>query len=134
MWKKFMSSIGFGNVTVDTVLPKQTYKQGELLEGSVKVKGGAAEQDIERIELRLILIYEQDKEDSDFSYHEKELYEMALTNLHHVDSNELYSIPFSIPIDKTHPKTEAGVETVLRTKVLIHQGIDPEDEDKILIF
>ncbi|WP_042346875.1 sporulation protein [Bacillus massiliigorillae] len=133
MWKKFMSSIGLGNIMVDTILDHKQYRRGESMNGIVHIKGGAAEQVIDEIVLTLVLKYEQDREDSDFSYHEKTLHEIILKDIHHVDSNEYCSIPFSIDILDNHPITEKGVETILRTKIIVPQAVDPEDEDQVII-
>ncbi|MEH6944711.1 sporulation protein [Bacillus sp. JJ722] len=134
MWRKFMSSIGLGNIMVDTILDNKQYKRGETINGVVHIKGGAAEQEIEKIVLTLVLKYDQDKEDSDFSYHEKDLHEIVFTDIHHVDSNEYCSIPFSIAISGEHPITSKVVETTLRTKLFLPQAVDSEDEDQVVIL
>lgn len=134
MWKKFMSSIGFGNIMVDTILENRQYKRGETINGVVHIKGGAAEQEIEKIVLTLVLKYEQDKEDSDFTYHEKDIHEIVFTDIHHVDSSEYCSIPFSMELPDDHPLTCNGVETTLRTKLIVPQAVDSEDEDQVVIM
>ena len=133
MWKEFISSIGFGNVVVDTKVKKKQYQVGDTVSGVVEIKGGIVEQDIKGIVLTLLIQYEQDKEDSDFSYHQKEVKEVVLTDIEHVQSNEEISIPFSIHIPIDHWKTKAGVETILRTKLLVEYSVDPTDEDTLII-
>ncbi len=134
MWKKFMSSIGFGNVTVDTKLEKKQYRQGEEITGIVEVRGGEVEQDIEGIVLTLIVKYEQDKEDSDFSYHEREIQEIILNKVQHIDSREISSQTFTMQLTKDHPVTTEKMETILRTKLIVPQAVDPEEEDQVVII
>ena len=133
MWKEFISSIGFGNVVVDTKVKKKQYDVGDTVSGIVEIKGGIVEQEIKAVVLTLFVQYEQDKEDSDFSYHQKELKEIVLTDVDHIQSNEKITIPFSIDIPMDHLKTKPGVETILRTKLLVEHGVDPTDEDTWII-
>lgn len=133
MWKKFISSIGFSNVTVDTLLEKTKYQPGETIVGKIEVKGGMYDKQIEGIVLTLILKYEADKVDSDFSYHEKEINELVLRDIQHIPSNEISIIPFSMFIPTSHNKTKAGIETILRTKLLVSHSLNPQDEDTIVI-
>lgn len=129
-----MSSIGFGNVTVDTKLEKKQYRQGEEITGIVEVRGGEVEQDIEGIVLTLIVKYEQDKEDSDFSYHEREIQEIILDKVQHIDSREISSQTFTMQLTKDHPVTTEKMETILRTKLIVPQAVDPEEEDQVVII
>lgn len=129
-----MSSIGFGNVTVDTKLEKKQYRQGEEITGIVEVRGGEVEQDIEGIVLTLIVKYEQDKEDSDFSYHEREIQEIILNKVQHIDSREISSQTFTMQLTKDHPVTTEKMETILRTKLIVPQAVDPEEEDQVVII
>ncbi|WP_019241787.1 MULTISPECIES: sporulation protein [Bacillus] len=134
MWKTLLSSIGLGNITVDTIVEKKEYKPGEELCGKVEINGGMTDKKIEGIVITLLVKYEQDKLDSDFSFHEKHIRETEINNSKMIHSNETNTIPFSIRIPFDHPKSENGVETIIRTKLLVSQNIDPEDEDTIIIL
>ncbi|MGM9928446.1 MAG: sporulation protein [Bacillus sp. (in: firmicutes)] len=133
MLGKFMSRIGFGNVVVNTILNQKRYARGDTVSGKVEITGGISDQEMKGIILTLIIKYEQDKEDSDFSHHEKEVKEIILTDIDHVQSNEKITIPFHFPISADHLKSGEGVETVVRTKLLVEYGVDAHDEDEIII-
>lgn len=53
MFKKLKASLGIGGATVDTVLHNESLYQGETLRGTVNIKGGGAEQEIDAITLKL---------------------------------------------------------------------------------
>ena len=133
MFKKVITSIGFGNIVIDTKLEKDTFHPGESLNGTVVMNGGLAEKKINGILLTLLIKYEADKEDSDFSYHEKVVTEQKITTNMSVPAKEIISFPFTLDIPEEHPLTAEGTETVLRTKLLVAQAIDPMDEDTIII-
>ena len=133
MFKKVISSIGFGNVTIDTKLEKDTFHPGDTANGIVEINGGIYEKKINGIVLMLLIKYEADKEDSDFSYHEKVVTEQTITSDMTIPQKKKLSLPFSLHIPADHPLTDEQTETVLRTKLLVSQAIDPIDEDTIII-
>ncbi|OIU71454.1 sporulation protein [Rossellomorea aquimaris] len=133
MLNKFLSSIGIGHVKVDTVVSKAEIKQGETIHGEVILEGGKADQPINEVSLVLLHKYEEDKEDSDFSYHEKELNTLILNEIGTIKAGEKKTIPFQFPTESSHPKTDDTNETVLRTTVDIPQAVDPTDEDGIIV-
>lgn len=54
MFKKLLASLGVGGAQVDTQLDNPQLRPGDLLSGRVVVKGGKADQDIEKIDLLLM--------------------------------------------------------------------------------
>ena len=133
MWKELITSIGFGNVVVDTKVKKKQYQVGETISGVVEIKGGMVRQEIESVILTLVIQYEQDKEDSDFSYHQKEIAEVMLNEVDFVQAKETIILPFSMTIPLGHLRTTENTETFLRTKLVIPYAVDAVDEDKIII-
>ena len=133
MLKKVITSIGFGNVTVDTKLEKDTFHPGESLQGAVVLNGGLSEKKIKGIMLTLLSKYEAEKEDSDFSYHEKVITEQKIISDVFIPAKEEMSFPFTMEIPREHPLTDERTETVLRTRLLVSQAVDPVDEDTIII-
>ncbi|KKB33827.1 sporulation protein [Bacillus thermotolerans] len=134
MWKEFLSSIGIGGAEVDTILAKKEWKQGEKAEGKVIIKGGPSEQPVESIILTLSHHYEQVNPDSDFSHRIQDLKELVLPIERNIQPEEEISIPFSIELDSNHPVTEGDHKTFLKTTAVIGQGLDPSDEDEVIIL
>jgi sporulation-control protein len=133
MLEKFLSSIGIGHVKVDTVVPKSSIIAGEIIKGEVIIEGGKADQPINEVQLLLLFKYEEDKEDSDFPYHEKELKTVVLNNIGTIKAGEKKTISFQFPTDPDHPKTSGTNQTILRTTVDIPQAVNPTDEDSIIV-
>jgi sporulation-control protein len=131
MWKELLSSIGIGNAKVDTIVHNPSVKTGEKIKGEVQIRGGVSAQVIDEIVLLLYVQYREDKEDSDFTHHVKELSETRLEKIGTIQAGEERKIPFSIEIDKDHPKTDSKYETFLRTTLMVSQAVDPKDEDTI---
>ena len=129
LWKKLISSIGIDDVKVDTLITKKEFKRGEWIEGKIKVTGGVSDKKIQNIIVTLIERYEEDKEDSDFSYHEKELSEHILSNLESIHSGEETFFPFRMKVPEYQELTHPQAEMVLRTKLMVENCLDPMDED-----
>lgn len=53
--RKSLLLLGIGSAQIDLILPKNTYKSGELINGYFLIKGGTQEQRIRRIECDLIM-------------------------------------------------------------------------------
>ncbi|MGD6955979.1 sporulation protein [Rossellomorea aquimaris] len=133
MFKQFLSSIGIGHVKVDTIVHKTKVSPGDSIEGEVVLIGGMADQPINEIRLLLLEKYEEDKKDSDFSYHEKDLNTIILDKIGTIGAAEEKRISFTFPTSSDHPKTTDANKTILRTTVDIPQAVDPTDEDSIYV-
>ena len=133
MLNKFLSSIGIGHVKVDTIVHTTEVSPGDHIKGDVVLKGGMADQPINKVQLLLLYKYEEDKKDSDFCYHEKDLKTISLENIGTIRSGEEKRIPFEFPTASDHPKTTDTIQTILRTTVDIPQAVDPTDEDSIFV-
>ncbi|MEG9297835.1 sporulation protein [Mangrovibacillus sp. Mu-81] len=133
MLEKFLSSIGIGHVKVDTVVPNATITAGDNINGEVIIEGGMADQQVNEVQLLLLFKYEEDKEDSDFPYHEKEIKTIILKDIGTIKAGEKKAISFQFPTDRDHPKTTESNQTILRTTVDIPQAVDPTDEDSIIV-
>jgi sporulation-control protein len=133
MWKDFLSSIGIGNIKVDTLVEHPTLTPASELTGEVVIEGGLSDQEVNKIVLTVFIRTDDYRKDSDFSYHEKELHGFALDNIGVVKAEEVKRIPFKFSLAKDHPVTDEKTETFLRTTVDIPQAVDPTDEDSIKI-
>ncbi|WP_309088178.1 sporulation protein [Domibacillus sp.] len=133
MWKDFFSSIGIGSIKVDTMIDQKAVSPGETINGYVYIKGGKVEEPIDKVQILLYLQYEEVKEDSDFSWHEKHFQEVILPFKRNIKASEAHKVPFSIKIPLQGPKTDETHKWFIRTKVFIDQAVDPEDEDEVMI-
>ncbi|RFU66355.1 hypothetical protein D0469_17110 [Peribacillus saganii] len=133
MWREFLSSIGIGNAKVDTVLQSKALYPSSTVEGEIVIQGGAAGQEVEAIVLTLAVRYEAEKEDSDFSYHEKEVSRIIIQHPEGISAKKETCIPFEFTLPEDHPVSDGKYETILRTVLQIPQGVDPEDEDIIFV-
>jgi sporulation-control protein len=133
MWKDFLSSIGIGNIKVDTIVENPTLTPSCDLKGEVMIEGGLSDQDVNKIVLTVYIRTEDYREDSDFTYHEKELHGFALNEIGVVKAGEVKRIPFKFSLYKDHPLSDEKTETFLRTLVDIPQAVNPTDEDSIKV-
>ncbi|MEW9502995.1 sporulation protein [Jeotgalibacillus marinus] len=133
MLEKFFSSIGFGGVEVDTNIDRNTFSPGETVKGTMHVKGGNADQEINGIKLTLFVTHNEVREDSDLSYYDEELTQVILKDLTKIKAKEEKKLPFQIQLKNNHPKTGENVESFIQTKLLVINGVDPADKDIIII-
>ncbi len=133
MWRDFFSSIGIGSVKIDTVVNEKTAAPGETISGQVFLKGGQADEPVEKIQILLYLQYEEVREDSDFSWHDKHIEEITINVNKAIKAGEKNTIPFFVSVPENGPKTDEKHKWFIRTKAFIGQAVDPEDEDEIIV-
>nr|WP_165983262.1 sporulation protein [Macrococcus goetzii] len=122
MFKELLTSIGFGDSKVDTLVKKTTFHPEEQIAGVVKLEN-LTEQDIDRIELTLIERKENTDETSDF--HTIDL-PVSKVILQHDGTEE---VPF---IFDTHEEIEDyNHEFYIMTHVFVDNAVDYYDEDQI---
>ena len=134
MWKNILSSIGIGGVAIDTALQKTTFQRGDKIEGKVLINGGQAPEPIDNLVVSLHLQVEEVREDSDFSYRDKDLKEIIIPIKRDIKPKEKIIIPFSLEIDPEHPPTNNKNKTFLKTTAVIPQAVDPSDQDELVIL
>lgn len=122
MYKSLLTSIGFGDAKVDTLVKKTTFHPEESIAGVVQLDN-LTEQAIDRIELTLIERKENTDETSDF--HTIDL-PVSKVILQHDGTGE---VPF---IFDTHEDIEDyNHEFYIMTHVFIDNAVDYYDEDQI---
>ncbi|KIL47880.1 sporulation protein [Jeotgalibacillus campisalis] len=134
MFEKFFSSIGFEGAEIQTTVHPNTFSPGDTIEGLVTVIGGQSDQQIAGIELTLFVFHDNEhRSDSDFSYYDEELNQVMLKEISEIKANEKKECRFKMVLTKNHPTSSESVETYIQTKLLVHNGVDPEDKDIIII-
>ncbi|KIL45360.1 sporulation protein [Jeotgalibacillus soli] len=133
MFEKIVSSIGINGVLVDTIIDRPSYSPGEQINGSIKIVGGIADQEISGILLTLIATFKKEPIDSDFSSYDEELEKILFKEVIIVRAGEEVIKPYEINLSNEHPISSSTVNSFLKTKVLVENGVDPSDYDEIII-
>ncbi|MDN7240999.1 sporulation protein [Planococcus sp. N028] len=130
-FREFLTSIGFGSMKVDTVVERPHLDEGETLNGTIYFHGGDEEQDIEFVELKVIKLVEEYREDSDFGYIETVVGKQSIEFAGAVKSKESVMRQFEIVPDERWLFDSDRTKLILRTIVHIDNGINVQDEDEI---
>lgn len=86
--RKSLLLLGIGSAQIDLILPKNTYKSGECINGYFLIKGGTLEQRIRRIECDLIM-------DTHSTGMEEILKTSTILSTREINSGESNEIPFN---------------------------------------
>lgn len=122
-----MSLLGIGSAEIDLVLPKDTYRPGELITGYYLIKGGTIKQQIKRIDSELIKI-DQSKGI------EKIIDAPTILTSKLIQSDELYKISFSFELPSTIPVSSEKISYRFNTKLIFSEGVESKDQDNIYII
>ncbi|MGB1238265.1 MAG: sporulation protein [Pseudomonadales bacterium] len=138
-FKKVLSSVGIGSATVDAVLHNSQVTPGELLSGTVEVKGGSTEQQINHIELHLCCNYfsEESYTDDDDNEHTRVI-EHTATIAHarvsegfKLQSEEALSFDFEFQLPSFTPLSLGKSQVWLETDLDIDYALDKSDRDVV---
>lgn len=132
MLKKFLSSIGYGSMKIDTVVDKPEIAHGETLSGTIYILGGQSDQMIEFIKLEIIKRTEGYREDSDFDVTNDIVAKHTIEIVGSVKSKETRMVPFELMPDDRWESDVDHVKLYLRTTVYINNAVDVQDEDEIV--
>ncbi len=122
-FKKLAASAGIGAAKVDTVLHKSKYSPGEMVSGTVRVKGGSIEQQIRHIEVIVKTKYniqEDDKAETKY----KTVASHRVTNEFMINAGEEKVFSFSCRLPLDTPVTIGKTNVFLMTDLDIEGGID----------
>ncbi|MCK1993490.1 sporulation protein [Peribacillus muralis] len=124
--RKSLLLLGIGSAQIDLILPKNTYKSGECINGYFMIKGGTLEQRLRRIECDLIM-------DTHATGTEEILKTSTILSTREIHSGESNEIPFNfcLPILKDPYKSEVSYR--LKTRLVLDKGIIGKDDDWIFI-
>lgn len=128
MLKSFLSKIGIGGLEVDTVVDNQTLEEGEVLNGTVYIDGGDADQIIDYITLEVFVRIHREDAMSDFEDVDKTLTKHSIELIGDSKSKETRMIPFEIVPDDRWLINKDNEKLLLKTTVHIENGVDAYDE------
>lgn len=127
--KKVLASVGIGNASVDTVLEHDRVQPGEAVGAEVRVDGGNADQEVERIELEIKTRYLTEED----SYQEITVDRLHLTDGFTIEAGDqtVYETEITIPYET--PLTMGDARVWVDTDLEIPVAVDPEDEDPLQV-
>lgn len=131
MFKRLLGSLGVGGPTVETVLEAGAVPPGGTLRGEVRLVGGSAAYDIDRVELELAGHVEaeyEEGESEDFVSFER--YEIA--GGFRLGEDDSYRVPFAVTVPWETPFSELhgeplGITLGVRTELEIAGARDRSD-------
>lgn len=126
--KKILASIGIGNATVDTVLPKETVQPGETVPAEVHITGGNVEQEVGTIRFEI-----ETRCRTDDGYREVDIDRFTLTEGLTIAPDQEETRSVSIDIPYSTPVTRGRVDVWIETELDISIAVDPEDKDYLTI-
>ncbi|MBV7300189.1 sporulation protein [Enterovibrio paralichthyis] len=137
MFKKLKASLGIGGATVDTVLHNESLYQGETLRGTVNIKGGGAEQEIDAITLKLCTEVKVES-DSGVSYQPFVLGHLRANDPFVIQPGEEKQVPFEFKLHDETPITAVNTRNNqshvwIETTLDIDFAIDPTDRDHLQV-
>lgn len=132
MLNKMLSSIGIGAATVDTQLHNSRYTVGDELSGTIIVRGGRVEQQIDRLYFTLMTTYEVESDDKKYT-RTAEIEKYQLTEAFMIQPDEVKEIPFSFKLPYDVPITRGRTKAWVQTGLDIKNAVDPQDKDFIEI-
>lgn len=133
MFGKLKASLGIGAAKVDTVLENMSVMQGDVLRGTVHIKGGDVEQQIDAISLKLCTEMKVESDEST-SYQDFILAKLQAVEPFVIQANETKQVPFELRLDDETPITALNAHknqchVWLETTLDIDFAIDPKDRD-----
>lgn len=128
MFKKLLSSIGYGGATVDTRLHADTFVPGGMVSGETHIVGSSDPQEFNRVYLYVSTRYKHED-----STHEYTLVEYDVGGQVRVGAGEERNIPFSFPLPYETPLSVGRHGVYVRTGLDISGAIDPSDADPIQV-
>ncbi len=130
-FRDFLSSVGIGSIKVETVVERPHLEEGETLNGTVYLNGGSGDQEIDYIELQVVRLVEDYREDSDFDFYETPIAKQSLEFAGSVKSKNTVMQQFEIVPDERWVLENPNAKLILRTIVHVKNGFDVKDEDEI---
>lgn len=125
--RKFMSRLGIGSARIDLILPKETYKPGEQINGYFLINGGTVEQKIKRIECELVMLDQS-------TGIEKVIDSATILSSRLILSEELNKISFTFNLPTSIRVSTEDISYNFKTKLTFDEGVESRDQDSIQII
>lgn len=122
-----MSRLGIGSARIDLILPKETYKPGEQINGYFLINGGTVEQKIKRIECELVMLDQS-------TGIEKVIDSATILSSRLILSEELNKISFTFNLPTSIRVSTEDISYNFKTKLTFDEGVESRDQDSIQII
>ncbi|MFE7764450.1 sporulation protein [Streptomyces sp. NPDC057438] len=137
VFKRLLGSLGMGGPTVDTVLDPGAVQPGATLTGRVRLKGGDADFEIERLTLELVARVEAEHEEGE-SEGVVAFDRTTVGGGFRLAEGEVREIPFALTLPWETPVTELygqalGVVLGVRTELAVAGAKDKGDLDQLSV-
>ncbi len=134
MLEKFFARIGIGSAMADLEIPKPETELGGVLEGTVRIKGGSVEQEIEKMYITLVLksSYFDGSQTRPYSQNIS-IVKVAENVVVKPGQEEVVPISIEVPSNRHLPVSRGVTRYYLRTSLDIRHAPDPVDHDEIKI-
>lgn len=132
MFKKMLASFGVGSASVETQLAAHAAMPGTAIQGTVFLRGGDVEQNIDSLDIVLNTTYVREGEDSSWT-ESCTLIRQPITSRFVLAPKTQQTIPFSLPIPWETPITIGHQTVTVNTDLNIAGGIDSTDNDYLQI-
>lgn len=126
--RRVLSSIGVGNATVDTVLPRTELHPGETVEGTVELHGGDSTQEIDGVYFSL-----ESRVESEDEVERRQLAEHELERSIELEPGDERELPVDFRIPRYAPLARGDAEVWIETGLDIDWARDPTDEDRLRV-
>ncbi|KKI89905.1 sporulation protein [Bacillus sp. SA1-12] len=125
--RKYMSLLGVGSAIIDLILPKETYRRGELINGHFYIKGGTIEQQLKRIDCDLVMLNQTTGQ-------EKVIDTATVLSSKLINSDESNSVSFTFKLPETIPISSEKISYRFKTRLTFNEGIESKDQDMIQVI
>ncbi|AZV45149.1 sporulation protein [Peribacillus asahii] len=125
--RKSMALLGIGSARIDLILQKEAHRPGEVVYGYFSINGGSIEQKLKRIDCNLVLT---DKA----AGIEKVIDTKIILTSKLVNSEELYTLPFTFRIPASIGASTDEISYRFQTKLHFNEGVTSQDQDIIQIL
>ena len=125
--RNFLSRVGVGSATVDTILSKSEFEPGERVRATVEIEGGGSEQTVDELELA-VMARTGGEGGSTYVLDSWEVFDDFT-----VGTGESRSVEVDLTIPRWTPPTRDGVEVWIETGLDIDWAVDPSDTDRVEI-
>lgn len=130
MFKRMLSRVGVGNVTIDTQLEYDSYQAGSKVTGRILITGGSVPQTIQFIDIILMTKFR----DSDGNHVTFELEKYPITGKIQVEANDSNSVDFYLQLPPDIPATLGHAKVWMHTIADVSNAVDPTDDDAVTIL
>jgi sporulation-control protein len=122
-----MSLLGVGSAIIDLILPKETYRRGELINGHFYIKGGTIEQQLKRIDSDLVMLNQATGE-------EKVIDTATILSSKLINSEETNDVSFTFKLPETIPASSEKISYRFKTRLTFNEGVESRDQDIIRVI